>query len=114
MPGVLAHEEKIYAFSGRNQFEDEIIRRGLHSRGIFCVPGGDIVELDVVRRPVVCPRLLVQPEHVTPVLSCGACGGHQEILSTSTSWSCSWNWGHMDILQSSDQHGLNIPKIHAV
>ena len=36
------------------------------------------MELDVVRRPVVCPRLLVQPEHVALVLSCGACGGHQE------------------------------------
>ena len=79
MPGVVAHEEKIYAFDGRNRFDDEIIREGLHSRrGIFCVPGVDIVELDVVRRPVVCPRLFVQPEHVTLVLSCGACGGHQE------------------------------------
>ena len=35
----------------------------------------DVVELDAVRRPVVCPRLFVQPEHVTLVLSCGACGG---------------------------------------
>ena len=76
MPGVVAHEEKIFAFDGRNPFDDEIIRGGLHSRrGIFCVPGVDIVELDVVRRPVVCPRLFVQPEHVTLVLSCGACGG---------------------------------------
>ena len=38
------------------------------------------MELDVVRRPVVCPRLSVQPEHVTLVLSCGAGGGNQEML----------------------------------
>ena len=38
VPGVVAHEEKIYAFDGRNRFDDEIIRGGLHSRrGIFSV-----------------------------------------------------------------------------
>ena len=38
VPGVVAHEEKIYAFDGRNPYDDKIIRGGLHSRsGIFSV-----------------------------------------------------------------------------